>query len=198
MRIVTVFFFIFCFFQTIALNAHTPDSVHQYIFFSWADTCPPYHVEISNHIPNDENVTYTWTLGDSVSTEKYPQFTISDTGVFVVYYSAWKENKQLKIDSIELKLYCDSSNVYAGSVYDYGCGHPDFGVRLSGDYDITEILVFDRWGEMQYRTTDIHDRWSFVSEDGYNLKDDTYVVVIYFSDKYWNHRIQRSQFHLIR
>lgn len=133
--------------------------------------------------------TWNWAFGllgsTGSSTLSNPSFVFPDTGTYDVQLIV--SNIYGCTDTTDGKVVIDpivtfySPNAFTPD----GNGLNDlFMVQADGvDYKNFEILIFDRWGERVYKSSDIFEGWNGkINNSGPMLKQDAYVWKVYFKD----------------
>ncbi len=130
--------------------------------------------------------SWNWTFGLlGTSAASNPSFVFPDTGSYPVQLIV--SNIYGCADTIPGTVIIDpivtfySPNAFTPD----GNGLNDlFMVQADGlDYKNFEILIFDRWGERVYKSTDIFEGWNGkLNNSGEPLKQDVYVWKVYFKD----------------
>ncbi|GIV27290.1 MAG: hypothetical protein KatS3mg027_1104 [Bacteroidia bacterium] len=149
---------------------------------------------VDNPIINFTNLsqnadTYQWYFGDvysnqNTSTDMHPYHVYEYAGDYEVYLIAKNQygcesytKKKVRIDPIFRLFIPDVFTPDGNGLNDVfnvkGIGIDDKGFKM---------IIFDRWGEKVYETTDLYKGWDGTTKRGGKAKQDVYVYKIYAQD----------------
>ncbi len=133
--------------------------------------------------------SWLWNFGDpnnSTSSQQNPNFTYSDTGTYVVTLIVSNGNC---IDTIQQTIHID--DVFAfyapNSFTPDADGKNDVFLPKWNAVDITkyEMMIFDRWGNMIFKTNNPFEGWDGHANKGASLaQQDVYVWKVSLSDTF--------------
>jgi gliding motility-associated-like protein len=130
-------------------------------------------------------VAWNWSFGDGIgSTLKNPQHTYKDTGIYIVqlivsnqYMCKDTINKVVKIKD-EFVIYFP--NTFTPNDDNVNDRFKPLGIGV----DEFKMLIFDRWGEVIYTTSDIAKGWDGTKlGTGKLCAEDTYVYLSVVTDE---------------
>lgn len=146
-------------------------------------------IEFTNHTTNGLNNTYNWSFGDSASSvEVNPTYLYTNSGEYNVTLIALSSDGCR--DSITKKIIINPDVVlYVPNAFTPGNNDglndvfqiysPPTGI----DFNTFSLLIYDRWGELVYKTNDITMPWTGAKNNaGLVLPQGVYVWKINFQD----------------
>lgn len=141
-----------------------------------------------HNLSSPDNLKYYWSFGDAsnaTSTEKNPSHTYQDTGFYLSTLII--TNNYGCADTIEqLIVINDDYSIYVPNTFTPNSdGIND--VFLPKGVGIIErgyeLLIFDRWGNLIFKTNDLNKGWDGKANDGKDIAQiDTYVWKLGFTD----------------
>ena len=118
------------------------------------------------------NYDFLWGTGETTI-----DIEVTEAGTYVVQISAGKCSIN---DKITLKDFCPSTLYVPNSITPNGDGNND-SFNASGTYiEEYEMYIYNRWGEMIYKSNSMFDDWDG-SYKGKPVQLDVYVYKIYYS-----------------
>jgi gliding motility-associated-like protein len=146
-------------------------------------------VEFTNHSTVLGNNSYNWDIGGLYnSTNVNESYLFVNSGNFVVTLTA--TTPEGCVDDTSLVIVVNPDVVlYVPNAFTPGADNLNdvFQIFLppSGvDYSTFSLLIYDRWGELIYKTNNVNDSWNgSKNNSGETLKQETYVYKIYFEDE---------------
>lgn len=133
--------------------------------------------------------TFQWDFGGvGISTDVNPTYLYTNAGEYFVQLIVTTPNGCLDTAIHKVTVTPDVVLYVPNSFTPNGDGLNDvFQIFLPPtgvDYSTFSLMIFDRWGEMIYRTGDVNDFWNgSKNNSGPLLKQDTYVWKISFKDE---------------
>ena len=120
-----------------------------------------------------ENVLFYWDFTDGSSAEgPNVQYTFSDTGTYPVIFTVVNEGGC--IDTVIQNVIVIREIIIPNAFSPNGDGFNDFFVvKYLEVYPNSELLIFNRWGNKIYESSDYKNDW-----DGENQPDGTYFYVL--------------------
>lgn len=180
-----------CLDTTIAASAVTVYSVPVAAFDASPDitTVVDGNVEFTNNTSNLPNNTYGWDFGGlAYSYDVNPSYLFTVSGEFFVTLVATSpegcqdtESKKVTINP-DVVLYVPNAFTPGGDGLndEFQIFLPPTGV----DFSTFTLTVYDRWGEVVYKTNDVTKSWNGAKNNsGEIMKQDTYVYKIGFMDE---------------
>ncbi|MCO6499399.1 MAG: PKD domain-containing protein [Vicingus serpentipes] len=127
-----------------------------------------------------------WNFGDATgSIEQHPRHEYTDTGSYLVWLRV--ENIYGCTDSISKPIVIrDVYSFYAPNAFtpdDDGINEAFIPQGYAIDYDHYTLYIFDRWGEMIYKTHDYFAGWNG-GKNGNIVQEDVYVWKVELKDIY--------------
>ena len=146
-------------------------------------------VEFTNQSTVLTDNTYTWDIGGLYnSTNVDESFLFVNSGNFVVTLVATTPEGCVDDTSVVIVVNPDVV-LYVPNAFTPGSDAlndvfqiflPPTGV----DFSTFNLLIYDRWGELIYKTTDVNESWNgSKNNSGETLKQDVYVYKISFKDE---------------
>ncbi|MBC7694369.1 MAG: gliding motility-associated C-terminal domain-containing protein [Burkholderiales bacterium] len=161
-------------------------------------------VEFTNHSTVLNNNTYTWDIGGQhTSTLTDESYLFLNSGNFVVTLTATTIYGCIDDTSVVIKVNPDVV-IYVPNAFTPGAdGLNDvFQVFIppsGADYSTYNITIYDRWGELIFKSSDITDSWTGAKNNsGEILKQDVYVWKISFRDEKKKHYEKIGHVSLLR
>jgi gliding motility-associated-like protein len=180
-----------CLDTTIAASAVTIYSVPVAAFDASPDitTVVDGQVEFTNNTSNLANNTYAWDFGGlAYSYDVNPSYLFTISGEFFVTLVATSpegcqdtEVKKVTINP-DIVLYVPNAFTPGGDGLndEFQIFLPPTGV----DFSTFSLTIYDRWGEVVYKTNDVTQSWNGAKNNSGNImKQDTYVYKISFMDE---------------
>lgn len=133
-------------------------------------------------------VTWSWNFGDfgsSTSSLQNPSFMYTDTGTFVVTLDITNAFGCTDNVSYPVTIKEDYALYVPNTFTPNGDGLNDifFPQGIGMDLDKFEMYIFDRWGNLIYKTTDMYKGWDGRVQGHSDIAQiDTYVWKIYATD----------------
>lgn len=151
------------------------------------------NIQFTNQTSNLSSNTYQWDIGGlASSTDVHPSYLFTDAGEYFITLTATSQHGCQ--DSVIRKVTVTPDVVLyvPNSFTPNGDGLNDvFQVFLPPtgvDYSTFSLMIFNRWGEMIYRTGDVNEFWNGAKNNsGPILKQETYVWKISFKDEAKKH-----------
>ncbi len=147
------------------------------------------NVQFTNQTSNLNDNTYEWNIGDlSSSTETNPIYLFTNSGEYFVTLIATSshgcQNTAIKKVTVtpDVVLYVPNSFTPNGDGLNdqFQVFLPPTGV----DYSTFSLTVYDRWGEVIYKTNDVNNFWTGAKNNSGNiLKQETYIWKVSFKDE---------------
>jgi|GEM_PF-613182 len=149
-------------------------------------------------------VTWNWEFGDPLggtSTQQNPSYMYSDTGYYMVELTV--TNSFGCVDSIEYPVHIkEDYAIYVPNTFTPngdGLNELFFPQGIGIDPDRFEMLIFDRWGNLIFKTTDLSKGWDGKVQGHPNIAQiDTYVWKITTYDPDGSRRRYIGHVNLIR
>jgi gliding motility-associated-like protein len=146
-------------------------------------------VEFTNHSTVLTNNTYTWDIGGLYySTTTNESYLFVNSGNFVVTLVA--TSAEGCVDDTSLVIVVNPDVVlYVPNAFTPGSDNLNDAFQIflpptGVDYSTFSLMIYDRWGELIYKTNDVNESWNgSKNNSGETLKQDTYVYKIYFKDE---------------
>lgn len=161
-------------------------------------------VEFTNQSTVLSNNTYAWNIGDFyASTQMNESYLFTTSGNIVVTLTATTINGCVDDTSVVIRINPDVV-IYVPNAFTPGAdGLNDvFQVFIppSGvDYSTYNISIYDRWGELVFKSSDINESWTGArNNSGAILKQETYVWKISFRDEKRKHYEKLGHVSLLR
>jgi gliding motility-associated-like protein len=135
-------------------------------------------------------LTYHWDFGDGqYTTEKNPQHIYMMTGSYVVTLTATNEVGCVDVASQKLDYRVPSEVFIPNTFTPNNDGvNDDWLISISYLEDF-ELYIFDRWGQLVFKTDDLYDRWQGTyHNEGKPLKCDRYVYRILYTEYQGNQK----------
>lgn len=161
-------------------------------------------VEFTNHSTVLNNNTYSWNIGGLYSSSQTNEsYLFLNSGDFVVTLTATTIYGCVDDTSVIIKVNPDVV-IYVPNAFTPGSdGLNDvFQVFIppsGADYSTYNITIYDRWGELIFKSTDINDSWTGAKNNsGAILKQDVYVWKISFRDEKKKHYEKIGHVSLLR
>lgn len=145
---------------------------------------------------------YLWDFGDGAggSVLENPVYTYGASGDYTV--TLWAVNDAGCTDSTQLTVSVRPMyTIYIPSAFSpNGDGKNDyFSPQGSGwNTDTYFMAIFNRWGQMLFKTTDINHAWNGLMPDGAEVQEDVYTVIIHVKGFDGNEREYIRQVTLIK
>lgn len=161
-------------------------------------------VEFTNHSTVLADNTYAWDIGGLYGSNKVDEsYLFLNSGDYVVTLTATTVDGCTDDTSVVIKVNPDVV-VYVPNAFTPGAdGLNDvFQVFIppsGADYSTYSIMIFDRWGELIFQSTDITQPWTGAKNNsGPILKQDVYVWKIHFQDEKLKHYEKIGHVSLLR
>lgn len=125
--------------------------------------------------------SYFWMFGDGdISTESMPIHLYSEPGLYDVTLIATSVDGCT--DTLLMKNAVTVADnpfvVFPTAFSPNGDNHNDYFIPIYGQILDVELMIFDRWGKMVYKTDDISNYWDGRSLDGNYCEQGVYVWMI--------------------
>jgi gliding motility-associated-like protein len=155
----------------------------------------------------DQSVNATqwnWSFGDlhnSSSSQQNPSFTYSDLGTYNVVLVVSNVEGCTDTTSVTINIYPDEALYTPNTFSPNGDNVNEIffpkgtGIKEEG----FEMYIFDRWGDLIYKTNNINKGWDGKANNGNDVaQQDVYVWKIKFKDEQGNEREMVGNVNLIR
>jgi gliding motility-associated-like protein len=129
--------------------------------------------------------TYQWSFGDgATSTQFNVQHTYAEFGNYTV--TLYANNSYNCPDSTEMPITVEPSfEIYIPNAFTPDNDQYNQTFAVDG-YGLLEegftFEIYNRWGEMIFRTTDIHQGWDGTYRSSEAVQDGVYTWIVYFKD----------------
>lgn len=136
--------------------------------------------------------TQIWYFGDgTTSTQKNPQHTFPDKGEYLVKLVTTNITGCTDSISIPVEIKPEFTLYIPNAFTPDGNGNNDYFTAKGAEINEFSMMIFDRWGELVYQTTDISKGWDGKANGGAGLaQTGIYVYKIQvrdFKEKYHNY-----------
>lgn len=160
-----------------------PQAVAQFSASSTTESMLDPEFEFYNS--SQDAATYLWNFGDgTMSTQFNTQHTYAAFGNYLV--TLFANNSYDCPDSTELMIVVNPSfEIYIPNAFtpDDDQYNQTFGVDGYGLIEEGFTLeIYNRWGEVIFRTTDIHQGWDGTYKGSETVQDGVYTWIVYFKD----------------
>jgi len=135
-------------------------------------------------------LTYHWDFGDGAYTsEENPQHMYVSTGSYIVTLTVTNEAGCVDVATQKLDYRIPSEVFIPNTFTPNNDGINDDWLVSISYLESFELFVFDRWGQLVFRTDDLYDRWEGTyHNEGKPLKCDRYVYKILYTEYQGNQR----------
>lgn len=153
---------------------------------------PVYISEPTVHFTDNSQVniaTWHWNFGDnSVSPVQNPVHSYNDAGEYTVVLAV--SNQYGCVDTVRkvVKVREDFNFYVPNAFTPNGDGNDDFFTGLGTDIGDFEMMIFDRWGNLIYKSNDYNQPWDGkIKHKGDIVQEDVYVYKIKVTEQDTHH-----------
>ena len=142
------------------------------------------------NLSQPDALDYHWDFGDgNTSTDQNPQHTYVMTGNYVVTLTVTNEAGCIDVTTEKLDFRIPSEVFIPNTFTPNSDGLNDEWLISISYLEEFELYVFDRWGQLVFKTDDLYDRWEgSYHNEGKALKSDRYVYKILYKEYQGNEK----------